>query len=111
MKSIEARAYLYDGTNKGLKAFATLTVDVPSINSQLVIKNFTVREGKNGLFVGFPSHFDNKNNEYRDDVFPLTKEGRKVISAAIMEAYYDAERQSVAPWRNRRPSIESHVTE
>lgn len=92
MKNIEARAYLYEGTNKGLKAFATITVDVPGINSQLVIKNFTVRDGKNGLFVSYPSHFDKKNNEYRDDVFPLTKEGREAINDAIMDAYYAAEK-------------------
>lgn len=92
MKNIEARAYLYEGTNKGLKAFATITVDVPGINSQLVIKNFTVREGKRGLFVSYPSHFDKKNNEYRDDVFPLTKEGREAINDAIMDAYYAAEK-------------------
>lgn len=87
MKSIEARAYLYEGTKKGLKGFATITVDIPGTNSQLVIKNFTVREGKNGLFVSYPSHFDKKNNEYRDDVFPLTKEGREAINAAIMTEY------------------------
>lgn len=88
-KSIEARAYLYEGTHKGLKAFATITVDVPGINTQLVIKNFTIREGKNGLFVSYPSHFDKKNNEYRDDVFPLTAEGRNEINNAIMTAYYN----------------------
>lgn len=101
MKPIEARVYLYEGNKKGLKAFAIITVDAPEIHSKLVIKNFTVRDGKNGLFVSYPSHFDKTKNEYRDDVYPLTKDGRDAINEAILNAYYDAVKQAESKDRSQ----------
>lgn len=86
-KNISVTVYLYNGTDSKLKAFATLTVYSPALDCDIVIKNFTVRSGKNGVFVSFPSHYDKKNKEYRDDVFPLSAEGRKTISDIIMKAY------------------------
>lgn len=58
----------------------------------LKVRNVTIKEGKNGLFISMPSYATNKVDEqgqtiYRDVFNPITKEGRERLYEAIMESY------------------------
>lgn len=67
--------------NKNTKGFASVTFD-----DLLCVTGITIIEGKNGLFVSMPQA-KNKDNEYHDIVFPITKEGRKAITDKVIEEY------------------------
>lgn len=67
--------------NKNTKGFASVTFD-----DLLCVTGITIIEGKNGLFVSMPQA-KNKDGEYHDIVFPITKEGRKAINDKIIEEY------------------------
>lgn len=82
----------YDGQG-GMKAFATVT-----LNDMFVIRDFTVREGQNGLFVSFPSKKtkpyttrDGQTKEYQDIFYPITAEARQEIIEAILTEYNGVE--------------------
>ena len=51
-----------------------------------VIDGCKIINGSNGLFVGMPSR-KNKKEEYQDICFPITKEFRKELHAAILDEY------------------------
>lgn len=63
-----------------VKAFASIT-----LSGELVISNYKVLEGNNGLFVGNPS--EKREEGYKDTVFPITADSRKYIQDTILEAY------------------------
>lgn len=67
----------------GAKAIATLIV-----NGEFAVHGVTVREKKDGsgLFVSMPSE-KQSNGEYKDVVFPVTKEARAAINNAVLGAY------------------------
>lgn len=50
MEITEVRIFLKDGSNKKLKAYATITID-----NAFVVRNVKVIEGNKGLFVAMPS--------------------------------------------------------
>ena len=64
-----------------LKAFASVNFD-----DELVVKNVKVVDGKNGLFVSFPSE-QGKDGKYYDTVYPLTKESREYIEEIVLDEY------------------------
>lgn len=76
---LKANVNLY--TKPGnLKGFASL-----SINDALVIRNLSVRESENGLFVSMPSQ--KVGGEYKDICYPITKELREEINKVVLDAY------------------------
>ena len=67
-----------------LKAFASVNFD-----DEIVVKNIKVVDGRNGLFVSFPSE-KGKDGEYHDTFYPLTKATRDYIEDEILTAYENA---------------------
>jgi len=65
----------------GLKAF----VDI-KINDALIVKGLKVLDGRTGLFVGMPSE-KGKDDKYYDNVIPLSKELREMISKEVLNAF------------------------
>lgn len=51
-----------------------------------VVDGVRVINGKNGLFVSMPSR-QKQDGSYADVAFPITKEAREAINAAVLEAY------------------------
>jgi DNA-binding cell septation regulator SpoVG len=70
-----------DGS-KATKAFADVV-----FNGLLLVSGFTVMSGRHGLFVSMPRK--KVGDEYRDSVYPLSKEGREYISFAVLSAYHE----------------------
>lgn len=88
--------------DSAIKAHATLTID-----NAFVIKNLTVVQGKNGLFVNMPHHKTNEVDEngkalYKDDAFPLSKEMRDLIQKAAVESYKEGGKE-VEAWMATPP--------
>ena len=73
-----------------LKAFASLSID-----EAFVIRNLTVRESENGLFVSMPSQ--KVGGEYKDVCFPLSKELRDEINKVVIDEY----KQELVNFQNR----------
>lgn len=70
--------------NQGnLKAYATIILD-----DSLVIHNLKVIEGKENLFVAFPSQ-KGTDEKYRDLVHPISSDLRKSIESEILAKYND----------------------
>ena len=78
-----------------LKGFATVNFD-----DELIVKNFKIIEGRNGLFISFPSEYSKKEDSYFDTVYPLNKETRDYISDAILDGYKESEKRK--PTRNNK---------
>ena len=76
---IEAKVYKREYNN--LKGTANITID-----DCFVVKGILIMEGKNGLFMSMPSKRD-KNGDYKDICFPITKDARQQISDEIMKQY------------------------
>ena len=66
---------------RSTKGFTTVTV-----NDSFVIRGVKVIEGKKGLFVQMPNYRKN-NGEYADIAFPITKQMREKLNAAVMQSY------------------------
>jgi len=75
------RVYPFQG-DKGFRGYATVTLD-----HELVIK-LTVRLGKNGLFICFPSkkekNKETQQEEWKDQVFPLNQGLRSKLNQAVV---------------------------
>ena len=56
------------------------------LNDCFLVKNVRVVEGEKGLFVSLPSR-RNVKGEWVEHCFPMTKELRAKLSAAVLEAY------------------------
>lgn len=78
------------------KAIATLVV-----NGEFAVHGVKVVEGKNGLFVSMPRERQ-FNGEYKDVVFPVTKEAREAINNAVLGAY---EQLAASPERTLKNDI------
>ena len=83
MESIvsSVNVYLFEKDGVNLKAFCDVC-----FAGQFVAKGFKIVDGKNGLFVSMPSQ-KNKNDEYQDTIFPITKESREDLISKVLEAY------------------------
>ena len=68
-----------------------------------LVKNVRVVEGEKGLFVSLPSR-RNVKGEWVEHCFPMTKELRAKLSAAVLEAY-EAAVQNEAAAVSRLPAI------
>ena len=85
--NISVKAFENADPDSAVKAHVNLTID-----NAFVVKNLSVVEGKNGLFVNMPHHKSNEVGEdgkavYKDDAFPLTKGLRDKISEAAITSY------------------------
>lgn len=68
-----------------IKAIASATMD-----GMFVVKNLRVVDGSNGCFVAMPqeSYTDKQGNtKYRDTFFPMTKQARTMLEAAVLSAF------------------------
>lgn len=70
----------YNGTTK-TKAFIDLELD-----GTLVIKGLTLVDGKDGLFLSFPST-KGKDGKYYNSVYSLDKEWKKLLQDACIKKY------------------------
>lgn len=77
----------YNGNSK-TKAFVDLELD-----DTLVIKGLTLVEGKNGLFVSFPST-KGKDKKYYNSVYSLDKEWTKSLTDACVKKYNECNKTS-----------------
>ena len=77
----------YIGNSK-TKAFIDLTLD-----DTLIIKGLTLVEGKDGLFLSFPSKKE-KNGKYYNTVYSLDKEWIKLLQDACVKKYYECNQTS-----------------
>ena len=48
--------------------------------------NIVVYNGRNGLFIGFPS-YKKQDGTYQETAGPVSKEAREAITAAVIQAY------------------------
>lgn len=76
--------------NSKTKAFIDLELD-----ETLVIKGFTLVEGKDGLFLSFPSK-KGKDGKYYNSVYSLDKEWRNLLQDACIKKYKECD-QTLEP--------------
>lgn len=77
----------YNGNSK-TKAFVDLELD-----GTLVIKGLTLVEGKDGLFLSFPST-KGKDGKYYNSVYSLDKEWNKLLQDACIKKYNECNQSS-----------------
>jgi len=78
---LDVRAYPIAEPKSNTVAFASIT-----INDMIAINGIRVVDGANGLFAAMPQAKD-KDGEYRDIAFPVTKELRQQLNKAILDEY------------------------
>ena len=80
------------------RGFADVTFD-----DCFVVKGIRILDGKKGLFVAMPSDYSEKDDEYYDRCFPITKEFREELTDAILDGYeHFDEMQEDKPKKRRR---------
>lgn len=89
--------------NKNLMGFASV-----KFNDSFVVENVKIVQGQKGLFVGMPSLPDGKGG-YRDMAYPVTKEFREQLNAAVLGAYEAKLEQMAERANNGRPSISEQL--
>jgi len=85
MKITKVDVFKTKAENAFIRAHAQIELD-----GELVVKNLTVRNGKNGLYVEMPqTSYKDKDGKmvYKDEVFPVSGELRKEIGRQVLEAY------------------------
>ena len=78
---IVATVYPSKESNTNLKAMVILEVE-----DCLIINSVKIVEGKKGLFVSMPQ-YKTKNGDYKDIVYPNSKEKRNSLTALILAEY------------------------
>lgn len=69
-----------------------------TLDECLAVNGIKVIKGKKGIFISFPqtSYKDKDGNmQYRDIVFPCTKEARAALDKVLMKKYEDWESEEV----------------
>ena len=74
----------YEATNSNTKAFIELKLD-----EVLIVKGLSLVEGKNGLFLSFPSS-KGKDNKYYNSVYSLDKDWKAQLEKACIKKYNEA---------------------
>lgn len=77
----------YNGNSK-TKAFVDLTLD-----DTLIIKGLTLVEGKNGLFLTFPST-KGKDGKYYNSIYSMDKEFTGQLEEACIKKYNEVSKDS-----------------
>jgi stage V sporulation protein G len=102
MNITEVKIFKLDDSG-ATKALASIT-----INNEFVVGGMKVLDGKNGLWVAMPNR-KNKQDEYKDICFPITREAREQIIKAVLDKFgvqdsvQDTSRNIIKP-----PSREIH---
>lgn len=97
MEVTAVRVSLLNTENK-VRAIGQFTLD-----DAFVVTGIRVLEnGKGGNFVSFPAR-ENKNGEYEDVAFPITKEMHQKISEAVIAEYKRVMEESQAQGQNETP--------
>lgn len=65
-----------------LRAFARIV-----LNGELVVNGLRIVEGRNGLFVSFPSDHDKRTGERHGIVYPISKDLMEAISARVLQEF------------------------
>lgn len=78
---IKATVYPNKESDTNLMAMVILEVE-----DCLIINSVKIVEGKKGLFVSMPQ-YKNRNGEYKDIVYPNSKEKRNSLTALILAEY------------------------
>lgn len=71
----------YESSNSKTKAFVELKLD-----EVLIVKGLSLVEGKNGLFLSFPSS-KGKDNKYYNSVYSLNKDWRSDLEKYCIKKY------------------------
>lgn len=85
--TVKINCKAYNGNSK-TKAFIDLVLD-----NTLIIKGLTLVEGKEGLFLSFPSK-KGKDGKYYNSVYSLDKEWLKLLQDACVKKYNDCNQSS-----------------
>lgn len=86
--SIKITCRPYDSNNSKTKAFIDLELD-----KTLVIKGLTLVEGKEGLFLSFPSK-KGKDGNFYNSVYSLDNEWMKLLQDACVKKYNECNQTS-----------------
>ena len=100
---LEIRAYPIAEPKGNILGSATIALDTPIGN--LAVRDIRIVNGQNGPFVAMPQAKD-KDGNYKDLVFPTTKEGRDQLNTAILEAYVAAKEKA-----QEKPSVKDQIRE
>ena len=79
--SMEARAYPFSEPKGNQLGFASVT-----LNGGFALTGIKIVQGQNGPFVSMPSTKDRDGN-YRDIFFPVTKELREKLNSTVLDAH------------------------
>lgn len=74
----------YESASSKTKAFVELKLD-----DVLIVKGLSLVEGKNGLFLSFPSS-KGKDNKYYNSVYSLNKDWGSDLEKACIKKYNEA---------------------
>ena len=80
----------FNKENSTLKGMASIV-----LNDNFIVENIPVREGKNGLFVAMPSYKSVRTDDYKDVVYPVTKEFREELSNAVLAQFEKSKEMDV----------------
>ena len=79
--NVKIKVRINKKNNNNIEAYVGLTFD-----ECFAVNGLKVIDGKNGLFVAFPS-YKTSDGTYRDIVYPLDKAYRDKLTKAIIEKY------------------------
>ena len=82
---ITARVFKNENKDGKILAHASICID-----EKLVINNFTIFNGKNGMFVSFPSQ-KGRDGEYRNIAYSLDNEFKEKLQNLIIKTYEENE--------------------
>jgi len=85
----DIRIRLVKKDDSKLKAVASMTID-----ECFVVHDIKVVQGTESLFVSMPSR-KTPDGEFKDIVHPINTPTRDMISAAILKAYEEAEKENI----------------
>ena len=101
--TLEVRAYPISEAKGNILGSATIAVDTPI--GVLAVRDIHIMNGQNGPFISMPQTKDREGN-YKDLVFPTTKEGRAQLNTAILDAYAAAKEKA-----QEKPSVKDQIRE
>lgn len=78
---LDVRVYPVENPKNSLIAFASVT-----INDVFAVQGIKVVNSEKGLFVSMPNKVD-RDGEYRDVCFPVTKEFREQLNNTILDTF------------------------
>jgi stage V sporulation protein G len=88
MKITQVSTYKVESDSK-VVGLASITLD-----DCLVVSDLKIMQGSNGLFVSMPNR-KNQKGEYKDIVFPITKEFRQELQKAILDKFNGTSKNTI----------------